>query len=118
MLARALGAEVPTVRGWLARTYGLEGPELYPLIQRLHHEIFKDSPAPGALDARYVTEDVPYGLVPIAELGRLAGVPTPVAHALTVVASAALGRDFAKEGRTLARMGLEGRTLTSIQGDL
>jgi opine dehydrogenase len=117
-LARAFGVEVPTVRGWLARTYGLEGPELYPLIQRLHHEIFKDSPAPGALDARYVTEDVPYGLVPIAELGRMAGVPTPVAHALTVVASAALGRDFAKEGRTLARMGLEGRTLTSIQGDL
>ena len=117
-LARAFGVEVPTVRGWLARTYGLEGPELYPLIQRLHHEVFKDSPAPAALDARYVTEDVPYGLVPIAELGRLAGVPTPVAHALTVLASAALGRDFAGEGRTLARMGLEGRALTTIQGDL
>ena len=117
-LARAFGVEVPTVRGWLARTYGLEGPELYPLIQRLHHEIFKDSPAPGSLDARYVTEDVPYGLVPIVELGRLASVPTPVAHALTVLASAALGRDFIKEGRTLARMGLEGRTLTNIQGDL
>jgi opine dehydrogenase len=117
-LARAFGVDVPTVRGWLARTYGLEGPELYPLIQRLHHEIFKDSPAPSALDARYVTEDVPYGLVPIAELGRLAGVPTPVAHALTVIASAALGRDFIGEGRTLARMGLEGRTLNSIQGEL
>jgi opine dehydrogenase len=117
-VARAFGVEVPTVRGWLARTYGLEGSELYPLIQRLHHEIFKDSPAPGALDARYVTEDVPYGLVPIAELGRLAGVPTPVAHALTVLASAALGRDFVREGRTLARMGLEGRALTTIQGDL
>jgi opine dehydrogenase len=117
-LARAFGVEVPTVRGWLARTYGLEGSELYPLIQRLHHEVFKNSPAPGSLDARYVTEDVPYGLVPIAELGRLAGVPTPVAHALTVLASAALGRDFITAGRTLARMGLEGRTLTDIQGDL
>ena len=117
-LARAFGVEMPTVRGWLARTYGLDGPELYPLIQRLHHEIFKDSPAPGSLDARYVTEDVPYGLVPIVELGRLASVPTPVAHALTVLASAALGRDFIKEGRTLERMGLEGRTLTNIQGDL
>lgn len=117
-VARAFGVEVPTVRGWLARTYGLEGPDLYPLIQRLHQEIFKDSPAPSTLAARYVTEDVPYGLVPIAELGRLAGVPTPVASALTVVASAALGRNFVGEGRTLARMGLEGRTLTTIQGDL
>lgn len=117
-LARAFGVAVPTVRGWLARTYGLEGPALHPLIQRLHHEIFKDSPAPGALDARYVTEDVPYGLVPLVALGRLAGVPTPVAHALTVLASAALGRDFLTEGRTLARMGLQGRALTTIQEDL
>ena len=117
-VARAFGVEVPTVRGWLAGSYGLEGPDLYPLIQRLHQEIFKDSPAPAMLDARYVTEDVPYGLVPIAELGGLAGVPTPVARALTVLASAALGRDFVSEGRTLARMGLEGRTLTTIQGDL
>jgi opine dehydrogenase len=117
-VASAFGAEVPTVREWLARTYGLEGADLYPLIQRLHHEVFKDSPAPSTLAARYVTEDVPYGLVPIAELGRLAGVPTPVASALTVVASAALGRDFLGEGRTLARMGLEGRTPTTIQGDL
>jgi opine dehydrogenase len=117
-LARAFGVEVPTVRGWLARTYGLEGPELYPLIQRLHREVFRDSPAPGALDARYVTEDVPYGLVPFAELGRLAGVPTPVARALTVLASAALGRDFAAEGRSLERMGLEGHALATIMHEL
>jgi opine dehydrogenase len=117
-LAHAFGVDVPTVRGWLARTYGLEGPELYPLIQRLHHEVFKDSPAPTALDARYLTEDVPYGLVPIAELGRLTGVPTPVAQALTVLASAALGRNFAGEGRTLERMGLHGRALDTIMGDL
>jgi opine dehydrogenase len=117
-LAHAFGVDVPTVRDWLARTYGLEGPELYPLIQRLHHEVFKDSPAPTALDARYLTEDVPYGLVPIAELGRLAGIPTPVAQALTVLASAALGRNFAGEGRTLERMGLHGRALDTIMGDL
>ena len=75
-------------------------------------------PAWAALDARYVTEDVPYGLVPIAELGRLAGVPTPVAQALTALASAALGRNFAGEGRTLERMGLEGRALATIMEDL
>jgi opine dehydrogenase len=114
-VARAFGADVPTVREWLARTYGIDGEDLYEVIQRLHREVFKDSPAPSALDARYVTEDVPYGLVPLAELGRLAGVPTPVADALTTVASASLGRDFRREGRTLARMGLAGLTLEAAR---
>jgi opine dehydrogenase len=114
-VAQAFGVEVPTVHGWLAQAYGLKGDDLYALIQRLHYEVFKDSPAPTSLDARYVTEDVPFGLVPLAELGRLAGVPTPTAEALTTLASAALGRDFRREGRTLARMGLEGRSLDAIR---
>ena len=105
---------VPTVRHWLAQAYGLVGEDLYTLIQRLHHEVFKDSPAPARLDARYVTEDVPFGLVPLAELGRLAGVATPIALGLAQIACAALGRDFFAEGRTLARMGLEGRSLDAI----
>jgi len=114
-LARAFGVEVPSVRGWLGRTYGLAGDDLYELIQRLQREVFRDSPAPPALDARYVTEDVPFGLVPSAELGRLAGVPTPIAEALTAIASAGLGRDFRREGRTLARMGLTGLSLESAR---
>ena len=114
-LARAFKVSVPTIREWLAQTYGLEGYDLYALIQRLHAEIFEDSPAPGALGTRYVTEDVPYGLVPMVELGRLARVPMPVCEALTIVASAALGRDFHHEGRTLARMGLEGLSLEAAR---
>jgi len=113
-LARALGVSVPTVRQWLAQAYGLEGEDLYALIQRLHREVFKSSPAPARLDARYVTEDVPFGLVPLSELGRLAGVATPIALGLARIASAALGRDFFAEGRTLERMGLEGRSLDAI----
>ena len=113
-VARAFNVNVLTMREWLAQTYGLEGDDLYALIQRLHADIFKDSPAPGALDTRYVTEDVPYGLVPLAELGRLAGISTPVCDALTTVASAALGRNFRHEGRTLARMGLDGLSLAAV----
>ncbi len=64
--------------------------------------------APPSLDHRFLNEDVPYGLVPLSELGRLAGVPTPTMDALIHLASVAMDRDYRAEGLTLERMGLEG----------
>jgi opine dehydrogenase len=64
--------------------------------------------APASLDHRFLNEDIPYGLVPLAELGRLAGVPTPTMDHLTHLASVASGKDYRANGLTLARMGLAG----------
>ena len=63
---------------------------------------------PDALDHRFVSEDVPYSLVLASSLGRELGVATPVMDSLIVLASAASGRDYAAEGRTLAGWGLDG----------
>ena len=53
------------------------------------------SPAgPAALDTRYITEDVPYGLVFYARMARMAGVATPVADGCIALASAAYGQRF------------------------
>lgn len=70
--------------------------------------------APPSLDHRYMHEDVGYGLVPIAELGRLAGVATPTIDALVQLASLALGIDYARDGLTLARLGLAGKSPTEL----
>jgi opine dehydrogenase len=64
--------------------------------------------APPLLDHRYLKEDVGYGLVPMAEIGRLFGVKTPVMDALITLASIALGVDFRTQGLTLEKMGLGG----------
>jgi opine dehydrogenase len=64
--------------------------------------------APPSLDHRYIREDVGYGLVPMAEVGKLLGVRSPVMDALITLASTALGVDFRLEGLTLAKMGLDG----------
>ncbi|MGE5218865.1 MAG: NAD/NADP octopine/nopaline dehydrogenase family protein [Chloroflexota bacterium] len=62
--------------------------------------------SPPSLDHRYIREDVGYGLVPMAEVGKLMGIETPVMDALITLASAALGTDFRSEGLTLEKMGL------------
>jgi opine dehydrogenase len=66
--------------------------------------------SPPSLDHRYIREDIGYGLVPMAEIGRLAGTQTPVMDALITLASTALGVDFRAEGLTLEKMGLAGAT--------
>ncbi len=64
--------------------------------------------SPPTLDHRYIREDVGYGLVPMAEIGNLLGVKTPVMDALITLASTALGANFRQDGLTLSKMGLAG----------
>jgi opine dehydrogenase len=66
--------------------------------------------APPSFDHRYIHEDIGYGLVPMAELGRLAGVATPTIDALIALAGLALGIDYRLHGLTLERLGLAGKT--------
>ncbi|HSK30652.1 MAG TPA: NAD/NADP octopine/nopaline dehydrogenase family protein [Candidatus Limnocylindria bacterium] len=62
--------------------------------------------SPPSLEHRYIREDIGYGLVPMAEIGRLLGVKTPVMDALITLGSTALGVDFRSMGLTLEKMGL------------
>ena len=62
--------------------------------------------SPKTLDHRYIREDVGYGLVPMAEIGRLLGINTPVIDALITLASVVSRTDYRKEGLTLEKMGL------------
>jgi opine dehydrogenase len=70
--------------------------------------------APPNLEHRYMTEDMPFGLLPLAEVGRLASVPTPVLDAAVTIASVASGHDFRGTGRTLDRLGLQGRAVAEV----
>ncbi len=70
--------------------------------------------APATIDHRFLNEDVPYGLVAIAELGRVAGVPTPCADAVIAITSIVAARTFRREGLTLERMGIANMTASEV----
>ena len=62
---------------------------------------------PTKVDSRYISEDVPQGLVMLESLGSILGVRTPICTALIEIASAALARDLRVEGRTLEKLSLD-----------
>ncbi|MCC6777109.1 MAG: NAD/NADP octopine/nopaline dehydrogenase family protein [Hyphomicrobiales bacterium] len=70
--------------------------------------------APASIDHRFLNEDVPYGLVAIAELGRIAGVLTPVADAVIDIAAIVADRPFRTEGLTAERMGIAGLSASAL----
>jgi opine dehydrogenase len=61
---------------------------------------------PEHLRDRYVTEDVPYGMVLLATLGDLLGVPTPTHDAVIQLASVINRTDYWKTGRGIKQLGL------------
>ena len=70
---------------------------------------------PPSLDNRYVTEDIPYGLVAWASVGDAVGVDTPVMDSLIELGSAIMGRNCWREGRNLEKMGLAGLDRNQIK---
>lgn len=66
--------------------------------------------APENLSYRFLTEDIPFGIVPLAHLGSLAGVSMPTVQALIALASVISGQDYMQDGWTLEKMGLQGMT--------
>jgi opine dehydrogenase len=49
---------------------------------------------PAAMETRYVTEDVPYGLAFYLWLARSRGIPMPVTEAVVTALEALWGRDL------------------------
>jgi opine dehydrogenase len=64
--------------------------------------------APGSLQTRWLSEDVPYGLRTWAELGAALGIEMPVARALVTLGDQVMGTDSWTSGRSLADLGIAG----------
>jgi opine dehydrogenase len=113
-IAAAYGVQVRTIFDHFALSFGVERAAVAAMAAAVHGR--GGAPlGPKDLSSRYVTEDVPFGLVPTEALGRAAGVPTPLHTAGIELLSAALGRDFRAENDLLPPLGLAGLDAGSIR---
>jgi len=117
-VAAALGAAVPTLEDWFDRVYGVREASLVESCRRLTYNSdgpYQATGTPSSLDHKFITEDVPTGLIPMSALGAAAGVSTPAIDALVAVVRSMTGKDFTAEARTLARLGLSGMSAAEIR---
>ena len=63
-------------------------------------------PGPTQIDTRYLSEDVPYGLVFLLALGRVANVEMPYTQAMISMAELIIGEDFLAGNDLIDHLGL------------
>lgn len=116
-LANAFGIEVGSVEAHFARSFGTTATRLQDIADELHAQR-GGPPGPTRLDTRFLTEDVPYGLVFLQALGRLADVPMPATRTMVDSASLVAGRDYAQDNDLLEPLGLASETVAGLQARL
>ncbi len=112
-VAAAMGFNCTTAREWLYIAYGASGRTLFEAIRA--NQGYYGIKAPPVIHHRYISEDVPMSLVPIASLGDMLSVDCPTIRAVVHLANLMHGCDYWQTGRTAEKMGLAGLSLRELR---
>jgi len=111
-VAAALGIRARTAMEWLKMAYDATGANLYEAI---HNQVgYYGIQAPRTLNHRYITEDIPMSLVPIAGLGERYGVSVRAISSIIQLACIIHSTDYWRRGRDPRKLGLEQMSVSEL----
>jgi opine dehydrogenase len=116
-VAKRFGFTLPTYAQYQSAAYaryGSRGDTIYEVFHTSQAHLPAKYAIPSPAEFNLFNEDVPYGLVPISSLGHKVGVPTPTVDALIHLACLVTGIDYRREGTTIEKLGLAGKTTEEI----
>jgi opine dehydrogenase len=70
---------------------------------------------PSSVNSRYITEDLPFGLVPISKLAKQFNVSTPVIDSVIAISSVINHTNYLEEGISLKDLGIEGLSRSELK---
>jgi len=111
-VASALGIRARTGLEWLELAYDAHGVDLNEAI---HNQTgYYGIKAPATVNHRYIFEDVPMSLVPIAAMGERYGVSVSAIDSIIRLACIMHQTDYWRRGRTLDKLGLKDLSVGEI----
>ena len=103
-VASSLGIRARTATEWLKLAYDTIGEDLHDAIH--NQPGYYGIKAPSTLSHRYIFEDIPASLVPMASLGERFGVSVRGMDAIIRLACIVHRTDYWKRGRTVDKLGI------------
>lgn len=91
-VGKALGCHVDDVLTAINSFWEIKHDNLFDALTL--NQTYRKTIGPKTLSHRYFTEDIPYGIVPIARIGKLYGVPTPFSDALLEFINLTMGGEL------------------------
>lgn len=105
LLGKAYGLDIMSAKDWVSYAYSnIEGDSLCERMR--NNPAYFDILAPNTINCRQISEDIPMGILPMIELGEIAGLEMPISRAILTMCSSLLNKDYISCGRTKDRIGL------------
>lgn len=111
-VASAMGIRAQTAMDWLQMAYTASGENLYEAIH--NQPGYYGIKAPITLNHRYIFEDVPMSLVPIASMAQRYGVSVRGMESIIRIACIIHRTDYWRRGRTLKKLGIDRLSVTEL----
>ncbi|MEN6435533.1 MAG: NAD/NADP octopine/nopaline dehydrogenase family protein [Anaerolineaceae bacterium] len=111
-VAAALGIRARTAMEWLTLAYNVSGEDLHEAIH--NQSGYYGIKAPATMNHRYIFEDVPMSLVPIAELGKRYGVSVNAIDSMIRLGCIIHHTDYWRKGRTVDKLGIQGLSVSEL----
>ena len=112
-VGHAYGINLLSVREWISYAYpNTKGETLCEKM--VNNPSYYAIKSPSTIFTRQLTEDIPTGVLPIVELGKVAGVDVSLMESMINICSTLLQIDFRRNGRTLKHLGLANMTKEEI----
>lgn len=112
-LASSFGIALTPIREWYRIAYGVSGASLSEVVHK--NPAYAKIQGQKELQTRYLLEDIPTGLVPMVELGKLQGVDVSRLELMARLGGFLLRKDFFAQGRTLKALGVDGMSSMNFQ---
>lgn len=111
-VASSLGIRARTAMDWLEMAYNSSGEDLNEAIH--NQPGYYGIRAPSTLNHRYIFEDIPMSLVPIASMAQRYGVSVRGMDAIIRLGCIIHRTDYWRRGRTLEKLGIANLSVTEL----